>query len=196
MAFLDQSGEKRIELHLMDNIKPTTFHSMVQPVMLPSDPDMPPPAPVRTQMGQSILRIPEGFDTLYIMVIGKAAPGDPEEFMGLDPKDMYRLDVRDSGEARKPSHELVAVTPLSNFISEYHELANLTEASPNAAHLDRLAQIEQEIGKMIRDELERNPSTSISEELQTILRGYSDTGRLTPLIRLIQSQLTFHQVQK
>lgn len=201
-VFIDNSGDKRIQTHIMDNIQATTGRSPVspiQPVMLPGgpyspdDPYTPPPPQVRTQMGYSVIDIPEGFDTMFIFVIGKTPIGDPEEFFGLDPKVRYRLDIKDSGDSPRPA-QAVATTDLSALIREYASLAGTDESVPSAERIERIDQLNQEIAGAVRFRLETGSTADLTEEIGAIRAHHEEIPAMTSLFTNILSQLEFQRL--
>lgn len=196
-VFVDNSGKKRVQVHIMDNIKATSDRSPIQPVMLPGGPYSPddpytPPPQVRTQMGFSVVDVPEGFDSMFIFVIGKSPIGDPEEFFGLDPKVRYRLDIKDSGESPRPA-QAVATADLSSLIREYAALADTDEPTPSAERIGRIDRLNREIAGTVRVRLETVSAAALEGEVREIRSQHPETPAMARLFAEIRSQTEFQR---
>lgn len=194
MAFIDNSGDKRVRTSTMDNIKPTTVWPAIQPVMLPSDPDMPPPPLIRTQMGSSIIEVPEGFDSMFIYVIAKSSIGDPDEFLGWDPKMRYRLDIKDSGESPRPARDVAAPADLASLIREYADLVGAVAAISPEERIERLDQVRREIGSIVRSRLEAGSTDELEKEVGLLLAQHQDSPAMARIFRDIRSQAAFQEL--
>ncbi|OQA05203.1 MAG: Neutral metalloprotease precursor [bacterium ADurb.Bin374] len=198
-VFMDNSGTKRIQIHIMDNIKATSDRAPIQPVMLPGgpyspdDPYTPPPPQVRTQMGYSVVDVPEGFDTMFVFVIGKTPIGDPEEFFGLDPKVRYRLDIKDSGESPRPA-QMIAMADLASLVREYAILADTDGSAPSAERIERIDQLSREIAGSVRVRLETGTASDLEGEIRTLRGERPETPAMTALFAKMLSQTTFQRL--
>ena len=198
-VFIDNSGSKRVQVHIMDNIKATTGRTPIQPVMLPGgpyspdDPYTPPPPQVRTQMGYSVVDVPEGFDTMFVFVIGKTPIGDPEEFFGLDPKVRYRLDIKDSGESPRPA-QAVAAADLSALISEYASIVGTDEPVSSPERIERIDQLNREIAGSVRVRLETGSVADLERDVGAIRARHPDMPALAGLFANILTQAEFQRL--
>lgn len=145
----------------------------------------------KTQGGTLVITPDKDYDTAMIVVVG-AAPEEVDENTYKKAKGIkYSISINDAGEAVS---RVAAMVDSAEMIQNYAALASVDEDSNEAAMMIRLNNLEDinfELTRSIRNELENGNSNGIDKIIEKIEAGEVKSEEIRPLLKDIISVAEF-----
>lgn len=187
LLFIDETGNKVIGRHHIDNIKSTTpRRNVISRVMLPGhnngDYDYPPPPAVKTQMGHIEVGIPNGASVMNLLVIGQAPADMPDSMLAWSPKANYRIDIKTIGAAATAPAAAVA-SFRTDLLKLYADLS--ADASIETLE-ERTVQLES-LHKQILSDVKSALSAGNTTLAEDYINAAADKETLSALHRDLQT---------